>query len=194
MKKVFYLAAFVMTVLSVASCDLLSSLGNNEEFLSLTAEESDELIQGKWILNKVGYTLELDGLNDVEQVVTDDPDYPAIESAIEYITIEGEVFTFKFKESIRYERFFEMEDGRIESEYAWCDTFVADPDICRVRLGFDWEGAELFNVYEFSKGGLIKHGLSLYGVEKGDDYKVNRMILYVGIDNDTYYEFVPAKE
>ena len=54
MKKVFYLAAFVMTVLSAASCDLLSSLGNKEEFLSLTAEESDELIQGKWILNKVG--------------------------------------------------------------------------------------------------------------------------------------------
>lgn len=193
MKKAFYLFTFVVAVLSVVSCDRLSLLSNYEEFLSLTPEEHDELIQGKWILNKVGYTLELDGLNDVEQIVTDDPDYPAIESAIEYITIEGEVFTFKFKESTKYERFFEMEDGRIESEYAWCDTFVADPDICRVRLGFDWEGVELFNVYEFSKGGLFKHGLSLYGVEKGDDYKVNRMILYVGIDNDTYYEFVPAK-
>lgn len=49
-------------------------------------------------------------------------------------------------------------------------------------------------MYENLKGGLSRYGMSLYGVEKGDDYKVNRMILHVGIDNDTYYEFIPAKE
>lgn len=194
MKKVFYLAVFVMTVLSAASCDLLSSLGNNEEFLSLTAEESDELIQGKWILNKVGYTLELDGLNDVEQVVTDDPGYPAIESTIEYMTIKGKVISFNFKESTMYERYFETDGGRIGSEYVWCESLVADPDVCRMKLGFDGEGTECINVYENLKGGLSRYGMSLYGVEKGDDYKVNRMILHVGIDNDTYYEFIPAKE
>ena len=186
-KSVLFIATAAVAALAFVSCDALGILKNYEESLSLTIEEEEALLKGKWILQDAGYSLYLDEIYDVEKI--DKDGYPETESAIESIVIgAGSVVTFNFKEPVTFEMNPYQPTG---TTYETFETYTVTDDVM-MRLGFDGEGVEYFLVQEDRAGG-VECDFTLYGVEKlSGDYSVNRMIMSAGtVGEDFYYEFVP---
>ena len=187
---VLFTAMMFMLSSALVSCEALDALKNYEESLSLTIEEEEALLKGKWILNDAGYSLYSDETYDVERI--DKDGYPEVSSAIESIIIGADgTVTFNFKEPVTFEMNPYQPTG---TTYETFETYTVTDDVM-MRLGFDGEGVEYFLVQEDRAGG-VECDFTLYGVEKlSGDYSVNRMIMSAGtVGEDFYYEFVPAKE
>ena len=189
-KSVLFIAVAAVAALAFVSCDALGILKNYEESLSLTIEEEEALLKGKWILQDAGYSLYLDETYDVEKI--DKDGYSETESAIESIVIgAGRVVTFNFRQPVTFEMNPYQPSG---TTYETFKTYTVTDDVS-MRLGFDWDGVEYFRVLEDRAGG-VACDFTLFGVEKlNGDYNVSRMIMSAGeVGEEFYYEFVPAKK
>ena len=100
MKRILLLLTVAaVSVMSFVSCEEFSFLFNQEENLSLTSEERDALLVGKWICKDAGYSLHLDDMTDLEHI--DKEGYPEVRSVIESIKIDSDgQITFYFKGSV----------------------------------------------------------------------------------------------
>ena len=193
MKKLIFISVLsVAAIFSFCSCDMLDLLKNYEERLSLSDEESSELIKGKWQLTAVGRSLELDDTYYEEHVVND-PDNPA-SSSIDYIVFkDNESPVIYFKESVLFEVNTWNDSKEIyETSTSSYKEFAVDTEKQLLQFGcMDESGSEFFILYLGRAGGIINYQINFYGIEKGDSYEVKRIIISAG--NYTYYEFKPAK-
>ena len=117
-KVVFPVIAVIVSAFTFMSCGMYDDLMDDvkealdilegyEEELSLTSEEEDALLKGKWFLSDAGYSLTLDDVYDVEIIEKDG--YPEVDSVIESITIgDDREITFHFKKSFRNQFFHDI--------------------------------------------------------------------------------------
>lgn len=194
MKKLCLTAVAVIASCVLVSCDSLNLLKSYEEELSLTVSEKEECLIGTtWMFSKIGYALEQDK-NDVEHI--DNDGYPEVSSSIESIQFgEDGSFTVNLKESTKFIERYSDDDGLIKERECWFTTYTATHDGPRLSFGIGDSGVEEFIIKSFVTGGS-SFDCSLYGRDKSNGYKVNRMILKAGtggIHRDTYYEFIPGK-
>ena len=188
--RILVYVLFVAAVFSFSSCDSLRWLSNYEEMLSLTDEEYDELIVGKWNLTDVGNALELDDVYHEERVVNQS-DRPIITSikSIEFKTSSAPTIYFK-EDALFYVYDWYNPSGTVEYIESYKE-FAVDYTKQLVKFGLDSDGNEFFILYKGMAGGINNYQIRLYGVEKGDNYDVKRIILHA--EDDSYYEFKPAK-
>jgi hypothetical protein len=187
---VLILTLAVVSAMSIVSCEEFSFLFNQEELLSLTSEEQDALLVGKWICKDAGYSLSQDDMTGLEHI--DKDGYPEVDTAIESIEIaSGGQVTFYFKGSVSFE-FVSYEP--MSSTHKNLTSYTVPSDH-RMRFGFDWDPKEYFVVHE-DIGGGVECDFTLYGTEdRSENYDVTRIICRAGmISEPTYYEFIPAKK
>ena len=203
---VFPMIAVIVSAFTFMSCslyddlledakDALEILDGYEEQLSLTTEEEDALLKGKWILRDAGYSLTLDDVYDVEIIEKDG--YPEVDSVIESITIgDDREITFHFTKPVVFNITTYVEDNPLPQESTQSyQTYTPDGG-ANMRFGLNDDGSEFFQLLFFSEGvtgGSVDCGFQLYGKEKRNEkYEVSRIIMCTTTSaGDSYYEFVP---
>lgn len=205
MRRILFPMAVVLAMVTVGSCGKLfdsfsdlkdqleDAVENYEERLSLSDEEMYRHLRGKWILNKVGRVITTSNKYNVEQVKAD----PNLISSIESLEIDGSTFKFNFKEKTKFERHFWTEGvGHMQTEYLWYDSYTAEEGSTTLYIGFDINNVEVFTLMDYTDNGLDAIEIFLFGEDllgNGDNLKVNRMVIHSTSDEETYYEFIPAK-
>ena len=193
MKRSVFVAA-VMAVLSfsLASCEGLELLENYEEQLSLSSEEWEQLVPGKWKLTDAGYSTYLDDVYGEDRI--DKEGYPEVSCSIESIEIlPDDEAVINFKKEVTFEVTIPAETKTITRNYKKFDTRT---DYGVLYLGFDGEGNEVYNLYETGyEAGIPQWNIKVYGTETlTGGYKLKRMIIDAGVDpENASYELVPAK-
>lgn len=204
-KVVFPAIAVIVSAFTFMSCGMYDDLMDDvkealdilegyEEELSLTSEEEDALLKGKWILRDAGYSLTLDDVYDVEIIEKDG--YPEVDSVIESITIgDDREITFHFTKPVVFNITTYVEDNPLPQESTRSyQTYTPDGG-AYMRFGLNDDGSEFFQLLFFSEGGTggaVDCGFQLYGKEKRNEkYEVSRIIMCTTTSaGDSYYEFV----
>lgn len=205
---VFPMIAVIVSAFTFMSCslyddlledakDALEILDGYEEQLSLTTEEEDVLLKGKWILRDAGYSLTLDDVYDVEIIEKDG--YPEVDSVIESITIgDDREITFHFTKPVVFNITTYVEDNPLPQESTQSyQTYTPDGGAL-MKFGLDDYSGEFFQLFFYSGGGTggsVDCYFRLYGKEnRNEKYEVSRIIMCTSTSaGDSYYEFVPAK-
>lgn len=205
---VFQMIAVIVSAFTFMSCslyndliedakDALEILDGYEEQLSLTTEEEDALLKGKWILRDAGYSLTLDDVYDVEIIEKDG--YPEVDSVIESITIgDDREITFHFTKPVVFNITTYVEDNPLPQESIQSyQTYTPDGGAL-MKFGLDDYSGEFFQLFFYSGGGTggsVDCYFRLYGKEnRNEKYEVSRIIMCTSTSaGDSYYEFVPAK-
>ena len=100
----------IVVMFTFPSCDMLDTLMNYEEQLSLSSEEMDELIVGEWILVEAGRYLDRNEYD--EDYVYNDPE-DAVTTSIKSIKfIDSESPVIYFKDEVVFEVNDRQESGR----------------------------------------------------------------------------------
>lgn len=190
MKKFFMASLMAIVVMfTFPSCDMLDTLMNYEEQLSLSSEEMDELIVGEWILVEAGRYLDRNEYD--EDYVYNDPE-DAVTTSIKSIKfIDSESPVIYFKDEVVFEVNDLLESGGWVVSTASYKEFAVDMDKHILKFGCGYEGKEYYILYNGTCGGIRNYMIRLFGVEKNNGYDVKRMIL--SAEEDTYYEFKPVK-
>lgn len=203
MRKLFIYVIIVLATISANSCgkmldmfkdindELDDVLENYEERLSLSDDEMNEYLRGKWTLNKVGRSLNTNNKYYIEKVEED----PNLISSIESLEIDGSTFKFNFKKATKFERHFWTDDvEHMQTEDLWFDTYTAEEGSTTLYVEFDSDDVEVFTLMDYTNEGFEYLGIMLFGEDllgNGSNLKVNRMVIQSA--SDTYYEFIPAK-
>ncbi len=193
------LFAVLLAVLSMTACGLADVLNHYEDGLSLTDEEFYELVQGKWIINKVGYWTTLDeyGVEQIDQ----DNDYPIPVSAMKSLEIDRTTIKFNFSHPVPVEYiWWDYESETRKEKTVLHDSFVAKysrpGSKCELNFSLDTDGTESLWCYhdsEFDDGYSGNLIIDLYGIEKmNGDVIVKRMIIRSG--DYGCYEFLKSEK
>jgi len=193
------LFAVLMAVLFMTSCSIVDVLNHYEDGLSLTDEEFYELVQGKWIINKVGYWTTLDeyGVEQIDQ----DNDYPVPVSAMKSLEIDRTTIKFNFTHQVPVTyTWWDTEAETRREKTVLHDSFVSKysrpGSKSELNFGLEADGTEYFWCHHNSE---LEDGYSgymiidLYGIEKmNGDVIVKRMIIRSG--DYGCYEFVKSEK
>ena len=207
-KVVFPAIAVIVSAFTFMSCGMYDDLMDDvkealdilegyEEELSLTSEEEDALLKGKWILNDAGYSLTLDDVYDVD--IIDKDGYPEVDSAIESITIgDDREITFHFSKQVVFDITTFVENDPLPQHSTQSYRTYTPDGGALMKFGLDDYSGEFFQLFFYSGGGTggsVDCYFRLYGKENRDEkYEVSRIIMCTSTSaGDSYYEFVPAK-